>query len=63
MEPSKWLLHSHRQDPSVKYEARKADDGAYEVKHPGAPEAEAWTLDAESFEAIYEEIRDEEENA
>lgn len=55
-----WALHRHRQDPSVRYEARKTEDG-YEVKHPDSPDDSSWTLDSESFEAIYEVYEEEEE--
>lgn len=53
-----WRLYRHRQDPSIHYEARAAGDDSYEVKHPGSPDDSSWTLDGESFEAIYEEVEE-----
>lgn len=63
---SGWTLYEHRHDGSVRYLARLLDDKRHEVKRPGAPDSEAFVLDAGAFEAIYEvseEIHDEEEDA
>lgn len=63
-ENGSFRLYHHRQDSSIRYEVRKSGDG-YEAKHPGSPDDEAWPMDAETFEGIYEiheEASEEEEN-